>query len=167
MAEEYRLYESEYRFMDLIWRSEPVRSTELARLANDELDWKKSTCFTVLKKLEKKGFVCNENATVTARIARGQVQKYESETLIDRSFGGSLPAFLNAFLKDRKLSQKEAEEIRAMIDKAAPAATEKAGAELPGDGAAGCEAAGCEVVGCEAAGCEMAVGETAGGKEVL
>ena len=117
MTEEYRLYESEYRFMDLIWRLEPVRSTELARLANDELDWKKSTCFTVLKKLEKKGFVRNENATVTARIARGQVQKYESEALIDRSFGGSLPAFIASFMSCRGLSDSDAEEIRRLIDK--------------------------------------------------
>ena len=132
MEKEYRLYESEYRFMDLIWRSEPVRSIELARLAHGELDWKKSTCYTVLKKLEAKGFVRNEHAIVTASVAREQVQKYESEALIDRSFGGSLPAFLNAFLKDRRLTQKEAEEIRAMIEKAFPDAAVPAATETDG-----------------------------------
>ncbi len=162
MAEDYRLYESEYRFMDLIWRSEPVRSTELARLAYEELDWKKSTCYTVLKKLEAKGFVRNEHAVVTAVVARGQVQKYESETLIDRSFGGSLPAFLNAFLKDRKLSQKEAEEIRAMIDRAAPAGDETESCKAAGDKAADGETTAGKGAGCKAPG-----NETDGGKEAL
>lgn len=118
--EELKLFESEYRFMDLIWTFEPVRSTELARLALEKLEWKKSTCYTVLKKLEEKGFVRNERAVVTSLVAREQVQRYESETLIERNFGGSLPAFLNAFLKDRKLSRREAEEIHRMIEEAIP-----------------------------------------------
>lgn len=126
--EEWKLFESEYRFMDLIWESEPVRSVELARLAASRLEWKKSTCYTVLKKLEEKGFVKNENAMVTSLVAREQVQKYESEALIAKSFGGSLPAFLNAFLKDRKLTKKEAEELHRMIEEALP---EKSG---EGDG---------------------------------
>lgn len=66
---ELRLYESEYRFMDLIWEAEPVRSTELAKMARERLEWKKSTCYTVLKKLEAKGFVKNEDATVTSLMA--------------------------------------------------------------------------------------------------
>lgn len=118
--EDLKLFESEYRFMDLIWDSEPVKSTELAKLALEKLEWKKSTCYTVLKKLEAKGFVKNENAMVTALVAREQVQKYESETLIAKNFGGSLPAFLNAFLKDRKLTRGEAEEIYRMIEDAIP-----------------------------------------------
>lgn len=117
--EELKLYESEYRFMDLIWEAEPVKSTELAKLALERLGWKKSTCFTVLKKLETRGFVQNEKAVVTARVAREQVQRYECEALLEKNFGGSLPAFLTAFLKDRKLSEQEAEEIRIMIEAAA------------------------------------------------
>lgn len=109
--------------MDLIWESEPVRSTELARLALEKLEWKKSTCYTVLKKLEAKGFVKNENAVVVSLVPREAVQRYESEALIERNFGGSLPAFLNAFLKDRKLSKREAEEIHAMIERAVPGTT--------------------------------------------
>lgn len=76
-----KLYESEYRFMDLIWEAEPVRSTELAKMARERLEWKKSTCYTVLKKLEAKGFVKNEDATVTSLIGREQVQRAESSQL--------------------------------------------------------------------------------------
>lgn len=125
--DDFKLYESEYRFMELIWEVEPVKSTELAKLAFKKLEWKKSTCFTVLKKLEEKGFVKNENALVTAVVARELVQKYESEALIAKNFGGSLPAFLNAFLKDRRLTRREAEEIHRMIEAALPETEEESG----------------------------------------
>lgn len=116
--EEWKLYEGEYRFMNLIWEQEPVKSTELARLALKDLGWKKSTCYTVLKKLVERGFAQNEQATVTSLVAREQVQKYESERLVEKNFNGSLPAFLTSFLKDRTLTKEEAEEIRRMIEKA-------------------------------------------------
>ena len=115
-----KLYESEYRFMDLIWEAEPVRSTELAKMARDRLEWKKSTCYTVLKKLEAKGFVKNEDATVTSLIGREQVQRAESSQLIERSFGGSLPAFLTAFLTGRRLTAEEARELQRLIEEAVP-----------------------------------------------
>ena len=115
-----KLYESEYRFMDLIWEAEPVRSTELAKKARERLEWKKSTCYTVLKKLEAKGFVKNEDATVTSLIGREQVQRAESSQLIERSFGGSLPAFLNAFLSGRRLTAEEARELQRLIEEAVP-----------------------------------------------
>lgn len=114
----FKLYESEYRLMDLIWRKEPLKSTELVRQAFEELGWKKSTCYTVLKKLETKGFVQNEKAVVTSLVVREQVQRYESETLLARNFGGSLPAFFNAFLTGRKLTRQEAEEIYRLIENA-------------------------------------------------
>lgn len=116
--EEMKLHESEYRFMDLIWRYEPVKSMELVKAAGEVLGWKKSTCFTVLKKLSDRGFVENNQAVVTSLIDREQVGKYESEALIERSFGGSLPAFLTAFLRDKKLTREEAEEIKRMIEEA-------------------------------------------------
>lgn len=115
-----KLYESEYRFMDLIWEAEPVRSTELAKMARERLEWKKSTCYTVLKKLDAKGFVKNEDATVTSLIGREQVQRAESSQLIERSFGGSLPAFLNAFLSGRGLTAEEARELHRLIEEAVP-----------------------------------------------
>ena len=115
-----KLYESEYRFMDLIWEAEPVRSTELAKMARERLEWKKSTCYTVLKKLVAKGFVKNEDATVTSLIGREQVQRAESSQLIERSFGGSLPAFLNAFLTGCRLTAEEARELHRLIEEAVP-----------------------------------------------
>ncbi len=116
--DEKKLFESEYRFMNLVWEHEPVRSMELARLCLEELGWKKSTCFTVLKKLAARGFVRNEQAVVTALVKREEVQRQESAAVVDKNFDGSLPAFLTAFLSERKLTKEEAEEIRSMIDKA-------------------------------------------------
>ena len=113
---EFRLYESEYRLLDLIWREEPLKSTELVKLAFKELEWKKSTCYTVLKKLETKGFVQNEKAVVTSLVVREQVQRYESEALLTRSFGGSLPAFIAAFTKSRSLSDQDVAEIQRLIN---------------------------------------------------
>lgn len=118
--EDLKLFESEYRFMDLVWKTEPVKSMELAKLALETLEWKKSTCYTVLKRLEQRGFVKNENAVVTACVGREQVQRYESEALIQKNFGGSFPAFLNAFLKDRKLTREEAGELHRLIEEAIP-----------------------------------------------
>lgn len=117
-ADDRKLFEGEYRLMNLVWEHEPVRSMELARLCLEELGWKKSTCYTVLKKLALRGFVKNENAVVTALIKRDEVQKRESREVVDKTFGGSLPAFVTAFLSDRKLTAKEAKEIRDMIEKA-------------------------------------------------
>ncbi|MCI9162035.1 MAG: BlaI/MecI/CopY family transcriptional regulator [Lachnospiraceae bacterium] len=113
-----RLFDSEYRFMEIVWENEPVRSMELARLCLELLGWKKSTCFTVLKKLSDRGFVRNEKAVVTAMVTKDQVRRQESKAVVDKSFDGSLPAFVTAFLSDRKLTKEEAEEIRGMIEKA-------------------------------------------------
>ena len=116
--EELKLYESEYRFMDIIWEKEPIRSMDLAAEAFRRLGWKKSTSYTVLKKLADRGFVKNEQAVVHAVVTREQVQRYESEELLKKNFHNSLPAFLTSFLKDRKLSKEEAEEIMEMIKEA-------------------------------------------------
>ena len=116
--ENFKLYDGEYRFMDLIWRMEPVNSTQLVKAALWELGWKKSTCYTVLKKLKERGFVKNEDAVVTALVFREDVQKFESESVVEKNFGGSLPAFLSAFLTGKKLSKEEVEEIRKMIEEA-------------------------------------------------
>lgn len=113
-----RLFDGEYRFMKLVWEHEPVRSMELARLCLKKLGWKKSTCFTVLKKLAGRGFVKNEQAVVTALIKEEEVQKRESRAVVEKSFSGSLPAFVTAFLSDRKLTREEAEELRSSIEKA-------------------------------------------------
>lgn len=116
---EIRLSESEYHLMNLIWEKQPVGSTELARCCLERLGWKKSTAYTMLKRLTDKKAAKNENAVVTALIDREMVFRQESEALLKKSFGGSLPDFFAAFLQDRKLTGEEAEKIAEMIREAA------------------------------------------------
>ena len=111
-----RLAESDYRFMCLIWDSEPVNSTALAEKARTALGWKKSTTYTMIKKMSEKGFIKNENAVVSALIPRERVQRVESEKFVEQTFAGSLPGFLVAFLGGKKISRAEAEELKALID---------------------------------------------------
>ena len=111
-----KLCESDYRFMSVVWDSAPVSSGALVRLCQERLGWKKSTTYTVLKKLADKGFLKNEDSTVTALIPREQVQIFESGYVVDKAFGGSLPAFIAAFTQDRKLTAQEADEIQRLID---------------------------------------------------
>lgn len=116
--EKFKLFDAENKLMDIIWETEPVNSTILTKLCFDRLGWKKSTTYTMLRKLTDRGILKNENATVTSLIKRENVQKYESEVLLEKSFDNSLPAFIAAFLKDKKLSRNEAEEIKKMIEEA-------------------------------------------------
>ncbi|NBH82788.1 BlaI/MecI/CopY family transcriptional regulator [bacterium C-53] len=111
-----KLCDSDYRFMQVVWKNAPVNSGELVRLCQEELGWKKSTTYTTIKKLCQKGYIENTNATVTVRISRERVQAEESEYFVERTFGGSLPQFLAAFLGEKTISEKEAEKIKAMID---------------------------------------------------
>ena len=111
-----KLCESDYRFMSVVWDSAPVSSGALVRLCQERLGWKKSTTYTVLKKLADKGFLKNEDSTVTALIPREQVQIFESGYVVDKAFGGSLPAFIAAFTQGRKLTAQEADEIQRLID---------------------------------------------------
>jgi len=116
--EQFKLYDAEYKFVALIWENEPVNSTELVRLCLEKLGWKKSTTYTVLRKLCDRGILSNEDAVVTSLVKREQVQKYESETLIEKTFNGSLPQFLTAFLDGKKLSPKEAAALQHIIEEA-------------------------------------------------
>jgi len=115
---EFKLFDAEYKFLDIIWGLEPVNSTELSKVCFQKLGWKKSTTYTMIRKLSERGILKNENATVISLINKKQVQKHESETLLEKSFDNSLPTFIAAFLKDKKLSKKEAEEIKKMIEEA-------------------------------------------------
>ena len=115
--EDLRLCQSEARFMAVVWEAEPVPSGQLAKLCRERLGWQKSTVYTVLKKLEKRGFLKNEDAVVSALIPRERVQGYESGQVLDRAFGGSLPAFIAAFTRERRLTREEAEAIQALIDR--------------------------------------------------
>jgi len=114
--EQLKLCESEYRFADIVWENEPLGSGELVRLCEERLGWKKSTTYTVLKKLCERGILKNENATVTAVIKQAQVQRYESEQIVNRTFGGSLPQFITAFMGDRKLTKSQADKLKKLID---------------------------------------------------
>lgn len=110
-----KLCDSEYRFMQVVWEHAPVGSGQLVNLCEAKLGWKKSTTYTVLKKLTEKGYLRNDRAQVTVLIPRERAQREESAYFVERTFGGSLPHFLAAFLGDRKLSAQEAETIEAMI----------------------------------------------------
>ncbi|MDD4568934.1 MAG: BlaI/MecI/CopY family transcriptional regulator [Tepidanaerobacteraceae bacterium] len=116
--EDLKLFDAEYKFMDIIWELEPINSTELTKVCRKKLGWKKSTTYTMIRKLSERGILKNENATVTVMVKREQVQKYESEVLLEDKFDGSLPIFLATFLQDKKLSKEEAKEIQKMIEEA-------------------------------------------------
>lgn len=112
----WKLCDSEYRFMCVVWDHAPLPSGELVALCAKELGWKKSTTYTMVKKLAEKGLLKNENATITVLVPRQAVQAEESAAFVERTFGGSLPAFLAAFMGGRKLKDEEAEAIRRLID---------------------------------------------------
>lgn len=116
--EDFKLFDAEYRLMDLVWEGEPINSTALSKLCLESFGWKKSTTFNLIRKLAQRGFLQNENALVTAPVKRDTVRRYESETVVERAFDGSLPAFVAAFLKGRKLSGAETEALRRMIEEA-------------------------------------------------
>lgn len=114
--EKLKLCDSDYRFMSIVWEYAPMNSGALVKLCNDILGWKKSTTYTTIKKLAEKGYLKNENATVTVLIEKERVQQEESEYFVERTFGGSLPQFLTAFLGGKKISEAEAEKIKELIE---------------------------------------------------
>lgn len=116
--EPYKLYDAEYKFTCLIWDNEPINSTELVKLSQAVLGWKKSTTYTVLRKLCNRGILKNEDAMVTSIIKKEDAQKYESQMVVDKSFNGSLPQFLTAFLGGKGISNEEAEELKRIIEEA-------------------------------------------------
>ena len=113
-----RLAEGEYRFACLVWDNEPLPSGQLVQLAAAALGWKKSTTYTVLKKLCERGVLQNQGGTVTSRVAKAAVQCAESAAIVDKTFGGSLSRFVAAFLSAKPISDAEAAEIRALLDAA-------------------------------------------------
>ena len=113
---EYKLAQSEARFADLIWKNEPIPSGELVKLCEKEMDWKKSTTYTVLKKLCEKGIFKNENSIVSAIIKKDEFYGKQSRWFVEDTFGGSLPKFLTAFMGGKKLSGYQAEELKRLID---------------------------------------------------
>ena len=114
--EHYHLCDSEYRFMQVVWEAAPVSSGQLVELCREKLGWKKSTTYTVLKKLCEKGLLKNESSTVTVLAPREVVDNQAAGDFVDRAFGGSLPGFLAAFIGGKTLTAQEAEELKHLID---------------------------------------------------
>ena len=114
--DDYKLGAVERRFADLIWDNEPISSGELVKLCETELSWKKSTTYTVLKKLCARGIFRNEHGTVTSRLSRQEFAARQSQQFVDETFHGSLPAFLAAFSRRKKLSDEEVTQLQQLID---------------------------------------------------
>lgn len=114
--ETIKIFDAEYRFMNIIWEHSPVSSTELVKLASKELGWKKSTTYTVIRRLCERGAVKNENAVVHALINKQQVMRAETEEHIDRVYEGSLRLFFTTFLQKEKLSKDEVEELKRIVE---------------------------------------------------
>lgn len=111
-----RLGAIESQFADIVWANEPISSGELAKLCLKELNWKRTTTYTVLKKLSERGLFQNVNGTVTSQLSREEYYALQSEKFVEDTFAGSLPAFLAAFTSRKKLSDKEVEELQRLID---------------------------------------------------
>lgn len=113
-----KIFESEYRFCLILWEQEPIKSGKLVELCQARLGWKPTTTYTVMKKLSERGVLKNENTVVTSLISKDQVQVSQLNEMVDKTFEGSLPAFIAAFTKHRKLSEADIDAVQAMIDRA-------------------------------------------------
>jgi BlaI family penicillinase repressor len=113
---EYKLAETEEKFAELIWQNEPIGSGDLVKLSQKEMNWKKSTTYTVLKKLCEKGIFQNEKTIVSSIITKEEYYAKQSIRFVEDTFGGSLPKFLTAFISGKKLSKHQAEELKKLID---------------------------------------------------
>ncbi len=113
-----KIFEKEYKFCLILWEHEPIRSGDLAKLCEEQLGWKTTTTYTVIKRLSDRGVLKNENMTVTSLISKDEVQASEIDEFVEEKFEGSLPAFFAAFTKRQKISERELDEIQEMIDRA-------------------------------------------------
>lgn len=114
--EQIKIFDAEYRFMSIIWEHSPVTSTRLVKLAGEELGWKKSTTYTVIRRLCERGAIKSENAMVYALVNREQIMRTETEEHIDRVYQGSLKLFFTTFLQKEKLSKDEIEELKKIVE---------------------------------------------------
>ncbi len=111
-----KIFESEYRFCLLLWEHEPISSGELVKLCKEQLDWKRSTTYTVIKRLSQRGVLKNQDSVVTSLVSKDEVQAAEIDDLVEKKFEGSLPAFVAAFTKHQKLTCQELDAVQKMID---------------------------------------------------
>lgn len=112
-----KVFESEYRFCLILWENEPVKSSKLVELCKEQLGWKPTTTYTVIKRLSERGVLKNENTVVTSLISKDEVQAAELNEMVEKTFEGSLPAFIAAFTKHQKISDKEIDAVQKMIDR--------------------------------------------------
>ncbi len=112
-----KIHESEYRFCLILWEHEPVMTTELVKLCQAQLGWKRTTTYTVIKRLSERGVLKNDNGTVSSLVFKEDVQASEIDELVEKKFEGSLPAFVAAFTRRQDLSEKELDEVQRMIDR--------------------------------------------------
>ena len=111
-----KIHESEYRFCLIMWEHEPISAAHLAKLCFEQLGWKRTTTYTVIKRLAQRGVLKNEDGTVSSLVSKDEAEAGEIEELVQKKFGGSLPAFIAAFTKRRDISQSELDEVQRMID---------------------------------------------------
>lgn len=111
-----KIFESEYRFCLILWENEPIKSSKLVELCKVHLGWKPTTTYTVIKRLSERGVLKNENTVVTSLVSKAQAQAAEIDEMVEKTFEGSLPAFIAAFTKHRKISDAEIDAVQQMID---------------------------------------------------
>ncbi|MBQ8783223.1 MAG: BlaI/MecI/CopY family transcriptional regulator [Clostridia bacterium] len=112
-----KVFESEYRFCLILWENEPIKSSELVKLCKEQLGWKPTTTYTVIKRLSERGVLKNENTIVSSLVSKDEVQASEINEMVEKTFEGSLPAFVAAFTRHQKISEKEIDEVQRMIDR--------------------------------------------------
>lgn len=112
-----KIHEGEYRFCLIMWEHEPLPAAELVKLCQEQLGWKRTTTYTVIKRLGEKGVLLNNNGTITSLISKDAVQTSEINELVEKKFEGSLPAFIAAFTKHQELSEDELDEVQRMINR--------------------------------------------------
>jgi len=113
---DYKLGTQEAKFADIIWENEPIGSSDLVKLAADVLDWKKSTTYTMLRRLCERGIFKNENAIVSVLMSRDEFLARQSRRYVEETFGGSLPRFITSFFGGKKLTDRQITELNRMID---------------------------------------------------
>lgn len=111
-----KIFDSEYRFCLILWDHEPINSTRLVQLCKTQLGWSKATTYTVIRRLAERGVLKNENAIVTSLVSKEQAQMAEMEELVDKTFEGSVPAFIAAFSKSKRLTPSDIAQLQKLID---------------------------------------------------
>lgn len=111
-----KIFESEYRFCLLLWENEPVNSTKLVALCKEHLGWSKPTTYTVIRRISERGVIKNENTIVSSLISKEEAQSSRLEEMLEETFEGSMPAFIAAFSRSKKLSKSEVDQLQALID---------------------------------------------------